>query len=250
MSEHSPTDSASAGPSTISSPRSAIVPAGWFGMGCNTGRSDERPAHRVYLHAFAVALLPVTNAEYARFVAAGHPCPRFWHDLRFNAPDQPVVGVTWADAVAYCDWLTRLSNHCCRLPTEAEWEKASLGGREGSVYPWGNAVPHIEGVPLSELTMDRPAPVKRGPLNPLGIAGMGWNIHEWCSDWYDSAYYRVTPRHNPRGPESGVRRSSRGGAWRHQVKISRCAARSAIPPELAYSDYGFRIFADIEDAPR
>jgi formylglycine-generating enzyme required for sulfatase activity len=67
------------------------------------------------------------------------------------------------------------------------------------------------------------------------------NVHEWCSDWFDARYYAQSPDRNPRGPESGTRRASRGGSWRHHIKISRCAARSSIPPEFQYADYGFRV---------
>jgi formylglycine-generating enzyme required for sulfatase activity len=70
------------------------------------------------------------------------------------------------------------------------------------------------------------------------------NVHEWCSDWYAPDYYAVSPERNPRGPETGVRRASRGGSWRHHIKMSRCAARSSIPPEFKYADYGFRVACD------
>jgi formylglycine-generating enzyme required for sulfatase activity len=63
-------------------------------------------------------------------------------------------------------------------------------------------------------------------------------------DWYDPGYYAISPAENPGGPEHGKRRSSRGGAWRHHIKCSRCAARSSIPPEFRYADYGFRVAAD------
>jgi formylglycine-generating enzyme required for sulfatase activity len=67
------------------------------------------------------------------------------------------------------------------------------------------------------------------------------NVHEWCSDWFDAAYYAVSPEVNPPGPEGGERKASRGGSWRHQIKISRCSARSSIPPGFQYADYGFRV---------
>lgn len=77
--------------------------------------------------------------------------------------------------------------------------------------------------------------------NGYGLFDMCENVHEWCSDWYDPGYYLVSPRENPLGPENGVRKASRGGAWRHHIKIARCAARSSIPPEFRYADYGFRV---------
>jgi sulfatase modifying factor 1 len=228
-------------------PEVVVVPAGWFVMGSDRGRPDERPCHRVYLSGFAVARLPVTNREYARFVAAGGRPTRFLCDPRFNDPDQPVVGPRWADAAAYCAWLSAETQRRFRLPTEAEWECAALGGRDGRIYPWGNVVPEIRpGVSIADAPMDRPAVVGTAPASACGIGDMGWNVHEWCSDWYGAACYAESPERDPRGPAHGSRRSSRGGAWRHQVKVSRCAARSSIPPDLEYNDYGFRVFADVE----
>jgi formylglycine-generating enzyme required for sulfatase activity len=71
------------------------------------------------------------------------------------------------------------------------------------------------------------------------------NVHEWCSDWYVPDYYAVSPERDPTGPDTGERRASRGGSWRHHIKMSRCAARSSIPPEFQYADYGFRIACDV-----
>jgi formylglycine-generating enzyme required for sulfatase activity len=73
---------------------------------------------------------------------------------------------------------------------------------------------------------------------------MAENVHEWCSDWYGKEYYAVSPLDDPRGPESGVRRASRGGSWRHREKVTRVSARSSIPPEFRYSDYGFRVYGE------
>jgi formylglycine-generating enzyme required for sulfatase activity len=73
---------------------------------------------------------------------------------------------------------------------------------------------------------------------------MGENVHEWCSDWYDPSGYGSLPALNPRGVESGTRRASRGGSWRHHVKVSRIAARSSLAPDQRYNDYGMRVYAD------
>jgi sulfatase modifying factor 1 len=77
--------------------------------------------------------------------------------------------------------------------------------------------------------------------NPYGLYNLGDNVHEWCADWYDASYYGCSPNRNPRGPAGGSRRASRGGSWRHHVKVTRTAARSSIPPEFQYADYGFRV---------
>src|SRR5690349_12458492 len=110
-------------------PETVLIPEGPLTMGDDNARPDERPAHRVHHPALRIAVLPVTNDDYAPFLAATAPAPpRFWDDPAFNSPRQPVVGITWADAVAYCDWLSETTSRRFRVPTEAEWEKAARGG--------------------------------------------------------------------------------------------------------------------------
>ncbi len=91
-----------------------------------------------------------------------------------------------------------------------------------------------------------PEPVGHGAANGYGLHNMCDNVHEWCSDWYSANYYAISSERNPRGPEAGERRASRGGSWRHHVKMSRCAARSSIPPGFQYADYGFRVACEVE----
>jgi len=229
----------------------AFIPAGAFMMGDDDGRPDERPAHRVTLSAFRMAVLPVTNREYAAFLAAtGHELPRFWNDAAFNHPRQPVVGVSWSDAAAYCEWLSSAHGERFRLPTEAEWEKAALGGIDGAKYPWGDEPFDGNG---GRFAQDAPWQVGAAPPNGYGLIDIGFNVHEWCSDWYDPGYYAVSPDADPQGPPKGGvplphlpgRKASRGGAWRHAVKVSRCAARSSIPPDYRYNDYGFRAVVEV-----
>ena len=86
-----------------------------------------------------------------------------------------------------------------------------------------------------------PEPVGLYKPNAYGLYNVGDNVHEWCSDWYDDGYYARSPERNPQGPQSGTRKASRGGSWRHHIKVTRTAARSSIPPEFQYADYGFRI---------
>ena len=239
-------------PIKLTEPVMVRIPEGWFSMGCAAGRDDEMPVHRVWVDALELAAYQTTNVEYARFLeTTRHPkplcLPRFWDDPNFHHPDQPVVGVSWFDAVAYCEWLSRASARNYRLPTEAEWERAARGGSEDSLYPWGNCEP--EQVPdYSQRWKTAPEPVGLYSSNAYGLFNLGDNVHEWCSDWYAADYYSVSPERNPQGPSVGIRRASRGGSWRHHIKVTRTAARSSIPPELKYADYGFRVARDV-DAP-
>jgi formylglycine-generating enzyme required for sulfatase activity len=218
-------------------------------MGNDDTRPDERPAHSVALSAFRLAVLPVTNEDYAQYLDAASPGsegdpepPRFRDDPAFNAPRQPVVGVSWPEAVAYCAWLSVALDSRYRLPTEAEWEKAALGGRDGLRFPWGEAC--WDGSD-GKFAMEATWTVGSAPPNGYGIVDIGFNIHEWCSDWYATDYYQSSPSRDPQGPPAGRRKASRGGAWRHMIKIARCSARSSIPPDYRYNDYGFRLALDV-----
>ncbi len=231
------------------------IPAGWFLMGCDSGQDNEKPVHRVWVDEFLLAARQVTNAEYEWYLLDTKTLPPpFWSDPAFNHPEQPVVGVSWHDAVRYCEWLSETIGKSTRgtkfrLPTEAEWERAAGGGRDGALYPWGDESPQsLAGYTArcAGYWKTGPEPVARAEANAYGLYNMCDNVHEWCSDWYAPKYYAVSPERNPRGPETGERRASRGGSWRHHVKMSRCAARSSIPPEFKYADYGFRVACDVE----
>ena len=226
------------------------LPGGRFTMGSHA-RPDEQPLRLVHVHPFAVAITPVTNAEYARFLeATGHGPPGCWDDPRFTAPACPVVGVSWFDAADYCVWLGGMIGRVCRLPTEAEREYAARGGVEGVAYPWGDE-PWAAGVhAFGAAGGDRPHPAGSTPPNGYGLYHMADNVHEWCSDWYaPDGYARETappgePVDDPRGPAEGERRASRGGSWRHRIKVARIAARSSLAPERRYNDYGMRVYAE------
>jgi formylglycine-generating enzyme required for sulfatase activity len=224
-------------------PRDALT-----GAPRGTPRDNEVPRHQVRLPPFRLARAPVTRGEYQAFLDATHrPAPPFWGEPAFAHPRMPAVGPSWEDAAAFCAWTSGTSGVAVRLPSEAEWEGAARAGRD-VVYPWGDEPP--EALPgYARRWRDGPEPVDAYPsLHPLGFLGLGENVHEWCADWYDPKYYAASPVDDPRGPAAGIRRSSRGGSWRHEVKVSRCAARSAIPPGNRYSDYGFRLAANATDA--
>ena len=231
----------------------------WFGR-IHHLLSSAGPAHVVYLDEFYIDKFEVTNRKYGAFVGAtGHRPPAWNHDSRFNDPDQPVVGVSWHDAEAFCNWSGK------RLPTEAEWENAARGA-QGLAYPWGNrwdpsklrTADRISGLSLDtfddwfawqQAMFDdgfgsRPAKVGSYPTgaSPYGAMDMAGNVWEWVADWYAPRYYAVSPKRNPTGPPNGLRRELRGGAWDVPKVVAYTWFReNFIPPEIRRSFVtGFR----------
>ena len=218
----------------------APIPGGWFTMGTDRGQPDERPPHRVLVDPFELAVCPVTRVEYERFInATGHELPRDWMHPPLMKADLPVVGVSWLDAAAYCAWRSDQDGRALRLPTEAEWEFAARG-KHGALFPWGDVMPAW--IPNGGRgPLDAPWPVTLGEPTDFGLLGIATNVHEWCADWHDAEYYSRSPERNPTGPEAGVRRASRGGAWRHVYTMCRVTLRSKLDPSFRYNDYGFRL---------
>jgi sulfatase modifying factor 1 len=194
--------------------------------------------HTVYLDAFYIDKYEVTNAQYKKFMdAKGYKAPYYWNDSNYNAPNNPVVGVSWNDAKAYADWAGE------RLPTEAEWEKSARGGLVGKQYPWGDTLTHDDanysgtgGKDIWEGT----SPVGSFKPNGYGLYDMAGNVWEWCADWYDSNYYANSPKSNPSGSASGQYLVLRGGSWFHSDGNRRVADRTSIAPTSIDSGIGFR----------
>jgi len=177
---------------------------------------------------------PVTNREYAPFLASGRAAaPPWWSDPRFSRPLQPVVGITWDEAAAYCEWLGERMGGRWRLPTEAEWEFAMCGGLRAPATAWGERIPTGE---IPEGRLEGPWEVGHGIPNGYGLCDAGTIVHEWCADWSEPDPSRPGPR----------RRASRGGSWRHKTRWSPPSARTSLPPEYRYSDYGFRVLQEVD----
>jgi formylglycine-generating enzyme required for sulfatase activity len=230
---------------TCIEPKMIAVQAAWFLMGSKSGQDCERPVHRVWVDAFMLGATQVTNAEYGHFLRSTEAnSPPFRNDSNFNSPRQPVTAVSWFEADCYCRWLASQTGCEFRLPTEAEWERAARGDAEQKDFPWGDEPPQT--LPnYATRWQTGPEVVALYAPNAFGIYTLCDNVHEWCSDWYDPGYYATSPEHNPRGPDEGERKASRGGSWRHHVKVSRCSARSSIPPTFQYADYGFRLACSV-----
>jgi formylglycine-generating enzyme required for sulfatase activity len=252
-----------------------LVPAGNFPMGDNFGDGEarERPVHVVYLDAYYIGKLEVTNAEWIRFRNdPGYDDPKHWpggivvprDQVPFwtqpqnhggGTPDSggsPVIGVNWDAATAYCNWLSAKTGHKYRLPTEAEWEKAARGTRQ-TRYPWGNDIGRDRANYVGAQKYDTVQVAgyydgsERGTLktqsnaSPYGALDMAGNVMEWCSDWYGRTYYSESPKRNPKGPANGAYRVVRGGSFFVEAPDLHSYARSAAWPSFqAHRMIGFR----------
>ena len=216
-----------------------LIPTGEFLMGNNEKYYHERPVHPIHLDAFMIDKYEVTMGQYKRFAqATGRPLPDWVKKLALMDL-HPAVGVSWEDANAYAKWVGK------RLPTEAEWEKAVRGGLVGKTYPWGNEQPDERcnyGNKHNGLL-----PVGSYPSNGYGLYDMAGNAWEWCADWHSNDYYKVSSRHNPKGPESGMNRVLRGGSWTSDEDKLRCSARSEEIPTFRNHNFGFRCAKDVSE---
>ena len=230
------------------------IPGGEFWMGADDTSPRERPVHRVRVSPFWLGETPVTNAQYEVFVReAGYQQPESWRDSRYSGRAQPMVGVSWDDAMAFCAWLSERSGVNVRLPTEAEWEFAARG-TDGRLYPWGNEEPdetRANYAPAFQPNVGQPTPVGsypagRGPFGTLDQAG---NVFEWCYDIYNGGVYgsRTGTVVDPAGPEGAqtraIARAIRGGSWSVVADFLHAAYRHRIEPEYRGGNLGFRVCA-------
>jgi len=232
-----------------------VIPGGAYARGSNEGARDEMPRHNVTLSSFALDVHQVTNEQFVRFLQAmGGEKDRNNNDIirlrdarikrsggklaiESGYAKHPVVGVTWYGATAYARWIGK------RLPTEAEWEVASTGGKEIYTYPTGKEIERTEANFFSSDT----TPVMSYTPNLFGFFDMAGNIYEWCQDWYAYNYYdaSVLEPFNPMGPPQGVYRVLRGGCWKSLKDDLRCAHRHRNNPGTVNGTYGFRCAADV-----
>ena len=167
----------------------------------------------------------VTNAQYLKFVEdTKHREPDFWNRPDYNQPDQPVVGVRWHDALAYCVWAGK------RLPTEKEWEWAARGGLEDKKYPWGNHPPNSAQANYDEKA-GKLTPIGSYSANGYGLYDMAGNVGEWCQDWYSKEQeYRVI----------------KGGSWKKKASHLRISSRDNQTPTFRSKYVGFRCLVDVK----
>ena len=201
----------------------------------------ENPAHHVHVDAFYIDTHEVTNADYQEFVkATGAKKPAFADNPDFNGAKQPVVGISWKEAVKFCKWKGK------RLPTEAEWEKASRGKRRID-YPWGNEPPDGSKVNFNE-ELNKTAPVGsyEDGKSDYGVYDLSGNVSEWIHDWHLAEYYLFSPKENPPGFEKGQYKVIRGGNWRNNAHDVNMVYRNATLPSVRNKTVGFRCVKNVK----
>jgi formylglycine-generating enzyme required for sulfatase activity len=253
-------------------PAMVEIPAGPFLMGSSDedplAYDDEKPQHTVELPTYWIGTTEVTNAQFRPFVegdgynnpdywteagwewrtAEDITQPQFWDYTEWNGNEQPVIGISWYEAVAYARWLSTQTGHDFRLPTEAEWEKAARG-REGLIWPWGNE--WVADNCNCTGTVGNTTPVGSYPdgASPYGVLDMAGNAWEWTAmAWPDPYPYAVEDAWSADYLEEDYWRVRRGGAWNLNQEFVRTAYRSPVEPRTRdQPSNGLRLASD--DSP-
>lgn len=260
------------------------IAAGSFDMGSKDGDPNEDSIRHVSLKEFKIGTYETTVEEFEKFVeSTGYvsdaetkgfslvwsgesPIDKEGLNWRHGADgelqtdkSQPVIHVSYNDAMAYCRWLSSRTNRTYRLPTEAEWEYAAGNGSKHTTYSWGNSDSQNVSANVADLTSQKAAmspeffknytdgyvytaPVGKFAPNELGLYDMIGNVAEWCLDWYDDFYASGT--NNPKGPFTGTDRVIRGGSWKSPPKYSRVPTRDFNEPYYTYNYVGFRVVCE------
>jgi len=268
-----------------------LIPAGSFTMGANDGIDDEKPPHRVTVtKPFYLGKFEITIDQFDQFVKAtsyetdaergigfqgafgwNSETAEFkmnesysWRNAGFTqSSDHPVVNISWNDAMAFCNWLSRKESKAYRLPTEAEWEYACRAGST-TPYAYGDdpeaaikvanvadaafevEFPELKGIIQSDDGFVYTSPAGSFMPNSFGLCDMHGNVWEWCADWYDAQYYATSPTNDPTGPKTGEERVYRGGGWFNCTRGFRSSSRSGGLPDNRHLTLGFRVYGSVD----
>ncbi len=224
-------------------PEMIWIRAGHFQMGDiqGGGWENEKPIHSVSIKRFAMGRYEVTFAEYDRFVKASDRKQPY--DSNWKRGHQPVINISWQDAIAYTQWLTQQTNRQYRLPTEAEWEYAARGGTN-TKYWWGNEL-KFDKINCNWPMTSKTQPVGSFEPNPFGLYDILGNVWEWCADsWHKN--YKGAPEEGHAWEKEGHLdyRLLRGGSWFNNLDTCRSAQRLSNLSTTRNDVIGFRVVAE------
>ncbi len=233
------------------------IKGGCYQMGDSVGDGDpnERPVHEVCVSDFSIGKTEITNAQFQKFNPQHNSGKS--QDVNLNDANQPVVNVSWEDAVAFAQWLSQESGKTFRLPTEAEWEYATRAGSNASRF-WGNNPDEAcKYANVADMTAKKKwdkwttftcddgyaasAPVGSFLPNDYGLNDTLGNVWEWCEDVYNSEAYTKLPKDNPVYSGSGEYRVMRGGGWSNGPLGIRSSHRVGLSPNFGHHALGFRL---------
>ncbi len=214
-----------------------LFPGGSFLMGNNAVR-EEAPEEEVRVAPFWMDKAPVTVGQFANYLkdTAATP-PKFWGDADVGGDDQPVVGVSWHEALAYANWAGKT------LPTETEWEFAARG-QENRRYPWGNYPPDRNRCNFdNNLGMPTFTMMHEEGATPEGLLDMAGNVYEWTMDPYAPYQYF---RRDPKAAEKAPKRTARGGSWESKAEELTSTYRRGFFPDTQLKTLGFRCVIPVQ----
>jgi formylglycine-generating enzyme required for sulfatase activity len=210
-----------------------FVQGGSFMMGSNEGSDVEKPVHKVTLSDFYIGKFQVTQAQW-KAIMGDNPSA-------FIGDDHLVEKVSWNDVQEFIKKLNEKTGQKYRLPTEAEWEYAALGGQKSRGFKYAGSDNLNEVAWYDENSGSKTHPVGQKKPNELGLYDMSGNVYEWCADWYGSDYYKNSPKNNPTGPVNGSSRVMRGGSWYSRADRCRVSSRGSCTPDFRCYFIGFRL---------
>lgn len=237
-------------------PKMVFIKGGTFQMGSEDKDAfdREKPVHQVTLDDFYIGKYAVTTEDYMIFVNETQSNYPEWaeqgndYHLKtgkknlykgFTEDKQPIVGISWQNAEAYCKWLTQKTEQNYRLPTEAEWEYAARGGSESNNFKYAGSNSLDEVAWYYKNAGETTHLVGQKKPNELGLYDMSGNVYEWCQDLYED--YSSETQTNPQGPRSGVYHVLRGGSWNYYRRNCHVSYRNRSSPRRRSNDIGFRL---------
>ena len=215
-----------------------LVEGGTFQMGVDDGLKKESPAHAVTVHSFLIGKYEVTQNLWHSGMGSN---PSTFH----GCDDCPVEQVSPDQVDSFIHRLNALTGKKYRLPTEAEWEYAALGGKSSRGYKYSGSNDLTEVAWCRQNADNKTHPVGQKKPNELGIYDMSGNVWELCSDWYEEDFYRKSPAINPRNDQIAKFRVLRGGSWRSGEERCYSKARNRNIKDHRKSNGGLRLVLDI-----